>query len=94
MYCFHDKRDATIRLTSPGSKHIGKSARDAAEELVDEKRDGYRSMAPTAHYVAVDRPDLQYTTSVLMRTLETLPKLPWMQEMSELSYRWELVVSE
>ena len=27
----------------------GQRARDAAEELVDEKRDGYRSMAPTAH---------------------------------------------
>ena len=32
-------------------------------------------MAPTAHYVAMDRPDMQYTTSVLTRTLETLVKL-------------------
>ena len=31
-------------------KHVGKSERDAAEELVDEKRDWYRSMASTAHY--------------------------------------------
>ena len=80
-YCFLDKREARRRLTSPGSKHSGRSARDAAEELVDEKRDGYRSMSPTAHYVAVDRPDLQYTTSVLMRTLETPPKLQEMQVM-------------
>ena len=58
-------------VTSPGSKHIGKAARDAAEELVGERRDGCRSMAPTAHYVAVDRPDLQYIPSVLMRTLAT-----------------------
>ena len=65
-YCFPDKREATRRLTSPGSKNIGKSARDAAKEVVDEKRDGSRSMAPTAHYVASDRPDLQYTTSVLV----------------------------
>ena len=33
------------------------------------------------HTVAVDRPDLQYTTSVLMRTLETPLKLQEMQLM-------------
>ena len=38
-------------------------------------------MAPTAHNVALDRPDLQYTTSVLMRTLETRLKLKAMQWM-------------
>ena len=69
--CFPDKREATRMLTSLGSKHIGKSARDAAEKLKEEKRDGYRSMAPTAQYVVVDCPDLQYTTSVLTRTLVT-----------------------
>ena len=57
-------------LTSLDSKHIGKSARDASEELEEERRDGYRSMAPTVQYVVVDCPDLQYTTSVLTRTLE------------------------
>ena len=31
--CFPDKRGATRRMTSPGSKRIVKSARDAAEEL-------------------------------------------------------------
>ena len=55
-YCFPDKREETRRLTSPGSEQIDKSARCAAEELVEEKRDGYRSMAPTAHHVAVDPP--------------------------------------
>ena len=41
-YCFPDKREVTRRLMSPSSKHVGKSVRDAAEELVGEKRDGYR----------------------------------------------------
>ena len=77
-YCFLDKREATRRLTLPGSRHIGKSGRDAA---VGERRDGYRSMAPTAHNVAVHRPYLQYPTSVLMRTLETILKLQEMQLM-------------
>ena len=35
-HCFLDKRDATRRLMSPGSNHVGKSARDTAEELVGE----------------------------------------------------------
>ena len=48
-YCFPDKQEATRRLTSPGSKHIVKSARDAAAELVGWSPDRYRSMAPTAH---------------------------------------------
>ena len=74
LYGFLDKRKKTRWLMSPGSKHAGKSARDADEEIVGEKRDGCRSMVPTAHYVAVDRPDLQHT-SVLMRTLETPLKL-------------------
>ena len=34
QYCFRDKLEATRRLTSPSSKHISKSARDAAEELL------------------------------------------------------------
>ena len=33
----------------------------AAEELVGERRDWYRLMAPTAHNVPVNRPDLQGT---------------------------------
>ena len=68
-YCFLDKRDVPRRLMSPGSNHVGKSARDVAEELLGEKRDGYRSMVPAAHYVTVDPPDLKCT--VLMRTPET-----------------------
>ena len=43
-------------------------------------------MAPTAYYVAVARPDLQYTTSVLMRTLETPLKLQEMPMMRLASY--------
>ena len=43
-------------------------------------------MARTAHYVAVDRTDLQYTTSVLMRTLETPLMLQEMQLMRLASY--------
>ena len=38
-------------------------------------------MAPTAHHVAVDRPDLQHTTSVRMRTQDTPLKLQEMQLM-------------
>ena len=48
------KREATRRLMSTGSKHIGKDARDAAEELVEEKREEHRLMAPTTHHVFVD----------------------------------------
>ena len=76
-YCFPDMQEATRRLTSPGSNHIGKSARDAAEELVDEKRDEYRSMART---------DLQYTKSVFMRNVETSLKLQEMQLMRRANY--------
>ena len=76
-YCFPDMQEATRRLTSPGSNHIGKSARDAGEELVDEKRDEYRSMART---------DLQYTTSVLMRNVETSLKMQEMQLMRRANY--------
>ena len=75
---FLDKREMTRRLMSPGSK----SVRDAAEELVGEKRDGYRSMVPTAHYMAVHRRDLQYTASVLIRTLESPQQQQEMQLMS------------
>ena len=38
-------------------------------------------MVPTAHHVAVDRLDLQYTTSVFMRAVETPLKLEEMQLM-------------
>ena len=69
---FLDKREMTRRLMSPGSK----SVRDAAEELVGEKRGGYRSMVPAADYMAVHRRDLQYTASVLIRTLENALGLP------------------
>ena len=67
------------RMTSLGSKHMGKSVRAATEELQGERCGGYLSVAPTAHYVAVVRPDLQYTMSVLMRTLETPLKQHQMQ---------------
>ena len=43
----------------------------AANELDGERREGYRSITPTAHQVAADRPDLQHATSIHMRTLET-----------------------
>ena len=69
-YCCGDKK-APERQLSPGSKHVGKSARDSANELEGERRNQYRSLVPTAHYVAADRPDIQYTTGVLMRSLET-----------------------
>ena len=32
-YCCPDKREATRRVASLGSKHIGKNALDATEEL-------------------------------------------------------------
>ena len=38
-------------------------------------------MAPSAHYVAVDRPDLQHTTSVRMRTQDTPLKLQAVAEL-------------
>ena len=59
------------RLTSPGSEQAGKRLKKAANELGGERREGYRSIAPTAHQVAADRPDSQHATSIQMRTLET-----------------------
>ena len=60
VVAFSTKCAAKSRMTSSGSKHFGNNARDAAEKLGGERRDGYRSKAPTARYVAVDRADLQY----------------------------------
>ena len=73
--CFPDKRTSTRRLTSPRKPADRQNTRDAAGELVDAERDGYRLIAPTAHCVAVERSDLQHTASVLVRTLETSRKL-------------------
>ena len=67
---------------------MGKRARDAAEELVDEKRDGNRSMATTAHYVAVDRPDLQQLMR-LASYINAVLELRWAfqnQEMPDEAY--------
>ena len=57
-------------VTSPGSRH-GHVAKSTADEFDGARREGYRSIALTAHHVAADRQDLQYTTLVLVRTLET-----------------------
>ena len=71
------------------------------ENLAEKDVTGYRSMAPTAHYVAVDRPDQQYTTSVLMRRLETpltLQEMPLMGLASFLNavpeLRWDFQYQE
>ena len=58
-------------MIGPGSKTIGKAMKNAADELEGMSWSEYRTMAPTAHYVAADRPDIQYTTAVLMRSLDT-----------------------
>ena len=63
-------RKVAEREIGPGSKCIGKAVKNAADELEGSDWDNYRTIAPTAHYVAADRPDIQYTTAVLMRTLE------------------------
>ena len=49
---------------------MGKSRKDAADLLGEVERAEYRHLAPLAHYVAADRPDIQYATGLLMRTLE------------------------
>ena len=66
-YCFLDKREAT--KTSPGCTLA--MVHETLEELDEIRRDGHRSTALMAHCAAADRPDLQHTTSILMRTLET-----------------------
>ena len=63
-----DGRKMTERLTSPGRKHVGKGAKNATDELDGGRREGYLFVAPTAHCVEADMPDLKYITSVLMRT--------------------------
>ena len=65
---------------------MGKSAKNAADELDGVRRQGYRSIAPAAHHVPTDRPDLQHTTSVLMRTLETPLELQEMHLVRPASY--------
>ncbi len=70
QHCFGDK-PSTERKIGPSSKSSGKSAKNAVGEFGDEKRTAYKAMVPTAQYVAADRPDIQYTTAVLMRSLET-----------------------
>ena len=61
-YFYSDKREATRRLTTLGTSH----EMQLISLLV--RCNVHRSMVPTAHHEAVDRPDLQNTTSVLMRT--------------------------
>ena len=56
------------RLTSPRSKHFGKSAKNVADELEANDETGTAPSRHAARYVAADRPDLHYTASVLMRT--------------------------
>ena len=72
-------KPTTVRKIGPGSKSIGKSVKEAANELDAEDRARYRTMVPTAHYVAADRPDIQYTTGVLMRSLEAPTVLQQLQ---------------
>jgi hypothetical protein len=55
-YCCGDKK-ITERDIGPGSKSIGKAVKNAAEELDGDDWSNYRTIAPTAHYVAADRPD-------------------------------------
>jgi hypothetical protein len=69
-YCCADRR-TTERVIGPGSKTIGKAMKNAADELEGMSWSEYRTMAPPAHYVAADRPDIQYTTAVLMRSLDS-----------------------
>ncbi|CAK0863201.1 unnamed protein product [Prorocentrum cordatum] len=49
------ERGAPSRLFSPGSKRAGKSRKGAADVLGDQGRSEYRSLAPLAHFAAVDR---------------------------------------
>ena len=63
-------REAPSRKISPGSKHVGKSRKDAADLLGETERAECRHLAPLAHYVTADRPDIQCATGLLMRTLE------------------------
>ena len=51
-------------------QHLGERGKNAAHALNYEEREVYRSLGPIAHYVAADRPDIQYTIGVLMRYLE------------------------
>ena len=80
-YCFPDNREATRRMTSRDSKHIGKSTR-IAEELAGERRDGYRSMAPTAMWVWFGRQWMR-----LASYLNAVPELRWDFQCQEMPQR-------
>ena len=64
-------RPVVSREVSPSSKHVGKSCREAAEELEGEERALYRSLAATSLYLAGDRPDMQEAAAILMSALQT-----------------------
>ena len=83
-YFFLDKREAT--KTSLGCTLA--MVHETLEELDEIRRDGHRSTALMAHCAAADSPDLQHTTSILMRTLETPLKSHEMHVMYSQNSKW------
>ena len=49
---------AAGRQVSPGSKNLGKDVPTALDELCWDDRKKFQSAAPTALYLASDRPDI------------------------------------
>ena len=78
-YDGHADRQAPARQIAPGSNHVGKSNRNSADLLDENARAEYISMAPTAHYLAADRPDIMYTTGVSMGKLSEPTELQRLQ---------------
>jgi len=62
---------ATERDISPGSKNVGKTARDACEELPPDRVAIFRSESARCLYVSEDRPEIQYAVRDLLEGMQT-----------------------
>ena len=58
------------RKISPASKNIGKEIPTVLDALGFVRKKRFQSAAPTALYLAADRPDIQFATSWIMRGMQ------------------------
>ena len=76
--CLGDRRPAE-RNISPGSKHVGKAAKDAADPLEHAQMKEFQRLAATALYLAGDRFEIQNAVTHLMRGMCNPLQLHWLQ---------------
>ena len=66
---------AASRQISPASKNVGKDVPTALDVLDQQRKRKFQSAAPTVLYLAADRPDIQFSTSWIMRGMQTPEEL-------------------